>query len=142
MQRMVLISEIAALSRLPLPEYKQVKSEIAWRERQLSALMGDEEDESAIPAPSNDLELPDFSGANGEVKTGDKKIGEEPNMSDAEVQPILSDASNAGARSEYTESERQLIIDMLERWEDPERVNREMVCTFLLVCLMHLHVPS
>ena len=126
MQRMVLVSEIAALSRLPLRKDKRVEKDFAWREKQFSTLLADsEDDENAAEATSNDLELPDLDGFGVEAKNIEQSsAGEQQSLS-------------AGVRSEYTESEKQLIIDLLERWEDPERVNQESVCPQIIRIRSH-----
>lgn len=128
MQRMVLISEIATFSRLPLPA-EHIRNNVTWREKQLLMPNDDETSESDVPASSNELEFLDLNSIRINAKT-ESQQNEGEVLKPSEVQPSKSDASNGqseGVRSEYTENEKQLIIDLLERWEDPERVNREMV---------------
>lgn len=120
MQRMVLISEIATLSRQPLPANHQAKTDTTWRDKQFAALMSDiDEEQNTVQTTGNDLQLPDLNGISPDAKKGNQTMAEGEDRSNG--------ASAAGTRSDYTQSEKQLIIDLLERWEDPERLNREMV---------------
>ena len=128
MKSMVLVSEIATLSRLPLPRDKLLsqQSDEKYRERKLF-MLNEEESQSTKITPNNALELPDLGQfMNG---TSGDKVTSDPDMNGGRGPAGLPEPQRAsvGTRSEITKSQRQLIMDLLERWEDPERVNREMV---------------
>jgi len=155
MGKMVLISEIATLARLPLPQgtEKFFDDRGTWNQRDVTRLIA-EEDRSAHSSftPDKTIELPQLHGAHGEaigsgtvpakiisdtngIDTDQDRSGEirdtqehQPPLA-KESEKLQADAQSSGGTmySKYTETERQLIYDLLEQWEEPDRVNRQMV---------------
>ncbi|CAB9510911.1 Mechanosensitive ion channel protein [Seminavis robusta] len=125
MGSMVLLGEAATLSRLPLPRRSSnvddaTTSTPEWKHNlNLSELLQDEVS-SGGASPMPNVAIPNLDD-NGNVSRPGNASAED---ADGSI-PKSVRLSVGGGKSEYTASERQMIIDLLERWEEPELVNRE-----------------
>lgn len=130
MKRMVLVSEVASLSRLPLPRYlvetETTRNASDWRKNK--AFMADDTSQTSqdqtqhAPLP---LEMPILD----EINKGANKTDNSETQNTAQNVPAHSSRGfSAGAQSAetttaFSESNKELITDLLERWEEPNRVN-------------------
>ena len=130
MKRMVLVSEVASLARLPLPrkasEYIDERESMRaseWRNHkaftadELSTTSNEQVQHAALDMPI--LEELD-RGLNKAESNGTQTTAEN---AAARSQAFSAGAQSAGVTGAYSEPDKELIIDLLERWEEPDRVN-------------------
>lgn len=154
MKRMVLVSEVAGLSRVLVPKSASELFSLSdsgasdWRKQNISELMTAEDASirSGGQVPDNSIDIPDINGVQKDFdKTEKMRTAADPaEPADEAATPHVppSVPRSIGGRSEYAQSEKQLIMDHLERWEEPERVGEGMVRLLLAILSIGCHHAS